>query len=381
LVDHLNKSEENKDPYEKILENMREYPNDIPLVDGEISEAFREYIKLLFTPEEAQIAQYLEVKPLSVRTISQRIGKSRKETKNILKDMADKGLIQDIGGYSYFITVAHLFNIGFKYSKALERLGEKGAKLYQQFFIEEKYYKRYESSDAGTSLMRIIPINKAIDRKSEILNVEEVHQILDNCQRPIVITDCPCRNRTEILGIRECKDKYPIEESCFQLGAFGSYFIDRGEGKELTIEEAHEKVDELAKLGLIFTCENVKQNNHQVLCCCCPCCCSLLRGMTRFEDKNENCVSKSNYVSIVDQELCKGCGTCVERCSFNAITITENEGKASVDQSRCFGCGSCAIKCPTGAIKLHRKERSEIFDNFLVLMNKIYEENRSNQNK
>lgn len=372
----MNKSKENKDPYEKILENMRQYPNDIPMVDGEISEAFREYIKLLFTPEEAQIAQHLEVKPLSVRTISKRIGKDRKETKIILKDMADKGLIQDIGGYSYFITVAHLFNIGFKYSKALERLGKEGAQLYQQFFIEEKYYKRYESSDAGTSLMRIIPINKAIDRKSEILNVEEVHEILDHCQRPIVITDCPCRNRTEILGIRECKDKYPIEETCFQLGAFGKYFLDRGEGKELTIEMAHEKVDELAKLGLIFTCENVKQHNHQVLCCCCPCCCSLLRGMTRFEDKNENCVSKSNYVSKVDQELCKGCGMCIERCAFNAITI--NEEKASVDQMKCYGCGSCAIQCPTGAIKLHRKERSEIYDNFLVLMTKIFEENRSN---
>ncbi|MFX0142025.1 MAG: DUF362 domain-containing protein, partial [Candidatus Hodarchaeota archaeon] len=250
------------------------------------------------------------------------------------------------------------------------------AELYLQFFIKEKYYKRYESSDAGTSLMRVIPIGQSIDSQSQVLNVEEIHKIMDECQKPIVITDCPCRNRTEILEIRECKDKFPIKESCFQLGAFGKYFLDRGEGKELSIEEAHQFVDKLAKLGLVFTTENVKQHNHQVICCCCPCCCSLLRGMTRFEDKNENCISKSNYISIVDQDSCKGCGLCSKRCPFNAIII-ENE-KASVDIEKCFGCGVCGVTCPNGAIRLHRKERSHIFENFLQLMNRIYKENRVN---
>ena len=198
-------STEIKNPYEKILEKMREYPNDIPITEGNISEAFREYIKLLFTPEEAEVAQHLEVKPLSVGQIAKRMGKDRKETKKILEDMTDKGAIQDIGGYSYFIAIAHLFNIGFKYSKALERLGKKGAELYQQFFVKEKFYKRYESSDAGTPLTRIIPVDKSVDHQSEISNAEEIHGLIETCMLPIVITDCPCRNRAEILGIRECK--------------------------------------------------------------------------------------------------------------------------------------------------------------------------------
>ncbi|MHA1886036.1 MAG: hypothetical protein ACW96S_13340, partial [Promethearchaeota archaeon] len=67
--------EDETDPYEKILKNMREYPNDIPMVDGKISEAFRKFIKLLFTPEEAEIAQYLTVRPQSVAIISKKIGK------------------------------------------------------------------------------------------------------------------------------------------------------------------------------------------------------------------------------------------------------------------------------------------------------------------
>jgi ferredoxin/DNA-binding Lrp family transcriptional regulator len=367
-------STEAKDPYEVILEKMREYPNDIPITEGKISDAFREYIKLLFTPEEAEVAQHLEVRPLSVNQIAKRIGKDRRETKRILKDMTEKGAIQDIGGYSYFIAVAHLFNIGFKYSKALERLGKKGAELYQQFFIKEKYYKRYESSDAGTPLTRIIPIDKSVDHKSEISNAEEIHGLIETCMLPIVITDCPCRNRAEILGIRECKEKYPIKESCFQLGLFGKYFLRREEGRELSREEAHQLVDKYAKLGLVFTTENMKRPEHVVVCCCCECCCSILRGMTRFEDKNENCTAKSNYISQVNQDLCKGCELCVKRCPFKAITI-DNE-KSFVDPNKCYGCGVCAVTCPTGAIKLHRTERSHIYENPLELLGKIYKENR-----
>ena len=155
------------DPYERILHNMREYPNDIPMVNGEASDDFRQYIKLLFSSDEAQVAQHLVLKPapsnrivqwlvnklmnnkrvrqmalnISVIKIARKIGKSVKDTKQILEKMTDEGVIQDIGGYSYFLTMPHLFNIGFKYSKALKRLGKRGAELYQQFFIHEKFYK------------------------------------------------------------------------------------------------------------------------------------------------------------------------------------------------------------------------------------------------
>ena len=365
-----------KDPYEIIISKMREYPNDVPVdKNGNVSEAFREYVKIMFTPKEAEIAQHLEIKPISLREISKRLDKDRKETKKIMDEMADKGIIQDIGGYSYFLTVAHLFNIGFKYSKALERFGKKGAELYQQFFIKEKFYKRYESSDAGTSLTRIVPIDISIEYNSEILNAEELHKIIDNCMMPIVATDCPCRKRTEILGIRECKDKFPIKESCLQLGPFGKYFLDRGEGKNLNREEAHALINKLAKLGLVFTTENVKQASHQIICCCCECCCSLMRGITRFEEKNEYCAAKSNYISKINPELCKGCGLCEKRCIFKAVTLEDN--KSRVDPNKCYGCGVCAVTCPTGAIKLHRDERSEICENFKELTDKVYQENRS----
>jgi len=363
------------EPYEKILENMREYPNDIPMVDGHISNAFKEFIRLLFTPEEAEVAQFLTINPQTIRTIAKKADKNVDETKNILDEMVENGIIQDIAGYSHFVAIAHLFNMGFKNSKTYKRLGKKGAELYQQFFINEKFYKRYESSDAGTPLTRIVPINSYIDHQSVISNSEEIHGILDTCKGPIVITDCPCRNRTEELEIRECKDKIPIHESCFQVGLFGEYFLRRGEGRELSREEAHKLVDKLAKKGLVFTVDNAKSPMHQVICSCCTCCCALLRGMTRFKDKNENCTAKSNYISKVNPNLCEGCLICGKRCPFGAIRFKKD--KAFVDFEKCYGCGVCAAICPTEAIKLHRLERSKILNDIPQLMKKIYQENRN----
>ena len=362
------------DPYEKILQNMREYPNDIPIVDGAVSEAFRDYITLLFTPEEAEVAQYLTVKPQSINRIAKKIGKSKEAVKKILEKMTNSGIIQDIGGYSYFLSMAHLLNMGFKNSKTFERLGKKGAELYHQFFIEEKFYKRYESSDAGTPITRIVPIDKSIDHKSIISNTEEIHGILDTCKGPIVVTDCPCRNRTDILGVRECKDKFPISETCFQVGLFGEYFLRRGEGREISRVEAHNLVNNLSKKGLVFTVANAKSPIHQVICCCCACCCALLRGMTRFEDKNENCTAKSNYIAKVNSHLCTGCALCAKRCPFKAIAITKE--KAKVNTKKCYGCGVCTVLCEPEAIKLHRIERSHIYINNVKLFEKVYQENR-----
>ena len=153
--------------------------------------------------------------------------------------------------------------------------------------------------------------------------------------------------------------------------------MQRGEGRELSREEAHKLIDKMAKLGLVFTTENQESNMHQVICCCCACCCALLRGMTRFIDKNEACTAKSNYISKVNHNLCKGCGVCAERCPFQAIKIENN--KSVVDSKRCYGCGVCAVTCPTEAIKLHRIERSKLFKNPLELMNTIYQENRTDE--
>jgi len=51
----------------------------------------------------------------------------------------------------------------------------------------------------------------------------------------------------------------------------------------------------------------------------------------------------------VDEELCSGCGVCVEICDYGALSIDEETGKARVTEVLCQGCGACAAACPNGA--------------------------------
>jgi heterodisulfide reductase subunit A-like polyferredoxin len=96
--------------------------------------------------------------------------------------------------------------------------------------------------------------------------------------------------------------------------------------------------------------------------------------MTRFEDKNENCTAKSNYIAKVNRHLCTGCALCSKRCPFKAITIKKEIAK--VNPKKCYGCGICAACCSVEAIKLHRIEQSYIYPDPVQLFEKIYQENR-----
>lgn len=49
------------------------------------------------------------------------------------------------------------------------------------------------------------------------------------------------------------------------------------------------------------------------------------------------------------QDLCSGCGTCVEVCPAGAIHL--DGGFAQVNPERCTGCWACVQACPNGAIE------------------------------
>ncbi|HET6455788.1 MAG TPA: 4Fe-4S binding protein, partial [Armatimonadota bacterium] len=48
--------------------------------------------------------------------------------------------------------------------------------------------------------------------------------------------------------------------------------------------------------------------------------------------------------------FCKACGTCIEECRYDALTMGEK--MPIVDEEKCILCGYCGFACPAMAIKI-----------------------------
>jgi len=62
-------------------------------------------------------------------------------------------------------------------------------------------------------------------------------------------------------------------------------------------------------------------------------------------------VQAEALTSVVDENKCTGCGTCIAVCPYGALRKGE-KGFAEVIVAACKGCGCCGATCPEGAITM-----------------------------
>ena len=74
----------------------------------------------------------------------------------------------------------------------------------------------------------------------------------------------------------------------------------------------------------------------------------------------------SSIVSVVDQEYCVACLSCVRDCPYHAAAIAE-EGVAFIEPAECRGCGICVSACPRAAIELKHYTDKQILAQLAAL--------------
>lgn len=69
-------------------------------------------------------------------------------------------------------------------------------------------------------------------------------------------------------------------------------------------------------------------------------------------------------VAIVEPEACTTCGECLTACPYDAISMTEGDGRqvAVISPTTCKGCGGCVPICPENAIDLLGYTDAQITD-------------------
>jgi NADPH-dependent glutamate synthase beta subunit-like oxidoreductase/Pyruvate/2-oxoacid:ferredoxin oxidoreductase delta subunit len=77
-------------------------------------------------------------------------------------------------------------------------------------------------------------------------------------------------------------------------------------------------------------------------------------AMQVLVERGSGVLEEISWAPHVDQFWCRGCGTCVEVCPFDACRMVELDRSVNVsevDTLACQGCELCVLNCPTGAMR------------------------------
>lgn len=206
-------------------------------------------------------------------------------------------------------------------------------------------------SSGAPEMMRIVPIDEAVESQNLILDVDSARQIFKDA-KVIAAMPCPCRLQASRTGrTHDCPAPEDLK-LCMQTNKFAMDLIARGVGEQISNEEALRRIDLAEQAGLVHQVRN-NIKDDMIICNCCSCCCTGLFMSQRFGYAP---YAKSRFRVNYDESLCNGCGICVKRCHFFAIDIDKNlkpkERTAQVDYDKCYGCGLCTLKCPTQALTM-----------------------------
>lgn len=203
-----------------------------------------------------------------------------------------------------------------------------------------------ENRETGNEIEIIV--NEELETpKEKILPSQDVKEIINKFNE-IAVGHCYCRHHNDLLG-HSCTQT-DLRENCFSFGKSARYTTEQGFARMISKEEALEILAKSEADGLIHKAYHPNMDfkrEEDSICNCCADCCGQWSSIT---------VNLSNYVSQVNQELCTGCGTCVDKCPTGSLELNDEEKSQKVGE-RCIGCGICAAFCPENAISLVENER------------------------
>jgi len=328
------------DTYERLREILDAHPSTAPK-----AKSIDEILRILFTPEEAAVADNMSFKIKSLSAIAKAAGVPEDKAKQNLESMADKGiaLSKNKDGESFYAllpAIPGVFEFPFMKgggSPMHKRLGE---------LWEEYHHEALGASFAGnpTPLMRVVAVGKSIAAKDRVHPYEEVKNFIHNAKY-IALTNCACR-----VSVGKC-DK--PREVCLIFDSAAEFLVERGFARSISREEGMKVLDTAEKTGLVHTSNN-SADRANLICNCCPCCCTVLRGRTELN--HPHAFETSRFEARVKSGDCTDCGICAdERCPMKAIEMKDDI--AFVHAEKCIGCGLCVTGCPVDAIELVEREQ------------------------
>ncbi|MCB2185612.1 MAG: 4Fe-4S binding protein [Deltaproteobacteria bacterium] len=330
--------------FQKLRAQLDGYSIGFPAVNSGVE---LEILRRLFSEEDAQLFTCLSPRLETPAEAAARLERNEAELAAQLDRMAESGLLfrKKAAAGSRYAAIPFIHGL---FEFQVKNLDPVLARLMERYTQEAGFDQAMQTS-AG-AFLRPIPVQRAVPVSHQVAPYEDAKALL--AQAPsIVLAECICRKQKETVG-QGCGK---LKEACFMFGSMGQYYLDRGMGRAISLEEGLAVLAQAAEQGLVT--QPGTAQNPAGMCNCCGDCCGVLISLKKHPAPAS--LTFSNYFVELDRELCSGCETCLSRCQMDAIRLDE-EGLATLDRERCLGCGLCVTTCPSEALTLSPKPADQL---------------------
>ena len=334
-----------------------------------LTDTLIKFLQAKMTEDQAKFLLIFKKVSLNLEEIKQKTALKEPELGKMLNTLMDNGILAGSLSRSSGVmvyTIMPLFPGIIEFSLMKGGTSEKEkllAQLLDKIFkeLQEGTQRNYDDLMPRFKDLpppaRVIPVEENVQTGQEsVLLSEEASKLIDHYDT-IALTHCYCKQQKDLVK-DPCKvtDK---REICLIFGKPALFSIEHHFARRISKQEAKTVLKEAEDAGLVHKVFHSKLDFSRDLdgiCSCCKCCCGIFRmfyeGIWPFH-------TMTSYLAKPNDDQCIGCGTCVEKCPMEAISL-ENE-HATIIKERCIGCGVCAHLCPEHAMTLERTGSREVF--------------------
>ncbi len=339
--------------YRQLTDRLNLYPQGAPA-----DETLYRILQLLFSEVEAALVAQIPIKPFTVKKAAQIWKKPEAEAQKVLETLAGRGILVDAlheDGKSIYCLPPPMAGF-FEFSLMRLRTDIDQKLLAELFFqylnVEEEFIKQLFCT-GETQLGRVLvhePV-LSIENSLHVLDYERASEIVKTASH-IGVGICYCRHKMEHVG-RACNAARDI---CLTFNSTADSLVRHGIARPIDAVAGLDLLQKAREQLLVQFGENVRESVN-FICNCCGCCCEAMIAARRFGFLHP--VHTSNFLPVIDEAACTGCGKCLEACPVQALVLVSaiDPRKAKrrisrLDTELCLGCGVCAAACPQRCITL-----------------------------
>ena len=334
-----------KTSYTELADRLNRYPQGAPT-----SDLLFNILSMLFSEEEAGLVSLMPIKPFTTKKASRIWKKNLSETQKILDELAGRAILVDIeqdGETTYVLPPPMAGFFEFSLMRVRDDIDQKvlGELFYQYMNVEEDFIREL-FTNGETQLGRTFVNEPALSGENalHVLDYERASEVIETAS-DIGVGLCYCRHKMEHVG-KACDAPQDI---CMTFNTTAASLTRHGAARAVDKQECHDLLQEAYDNNLVQFGENVRERVN-FICNCCGCCCEAMIAARKFAILNP--VHTTNFIPVIDEETCNGCGKCVNVCPVEAMTLVSANKPhkpkmkvARLNEDISLGWGVCIRSC------------------------------------